>query len=160
MDPTQWLTRGAAARQLGVHVSTIRRLEARGELVPNIEEEGGLRYFTLWQVMELRDRRTRKARERAADIRLAAFELFHRGLDWRDVAIRLRYDPLRVHRLWRLYSLGERIPDREVPLPVKPEPPGTPEPAHRNHTTPQEKSNWVGGPGFEKAGAKTGDSSR
>ncbi len=154
MDPTQWLTRGAAARQLGVHVSTIRRLEARGELVPKIEEEGGLRYFTLWQVMEVRDPRTRKARERAADIRLAAFELFHRGVDWRDVAIRLRYDPLRVHRLWRLYSMGEGIRDRQDPLPPKPEPPGTPEPAHRNHTTLRDKSNSLGDPGFAKTGAK------
>jgi MerR family regulatory protein len=76
MDPALWLTRGDAARRLGVHVSTIRRLEARGELVPNIEEEGGLRYFTLWQVMELRNRRARGTRDRAAEIRLAAFEPF------------------------------------------------------------------------------------
>jgi hypothetical protein len=160
MDPTQWLTRGAAARCLGVHVSTIRRLEARGELVPHIEEESGLRYFTLWQVMQLRNRRTRSARERAADMRLAAFEFFRQGVDWRDVAIRLRYDPLRVHRLWHLYSLDNRTPDRQAPLPPKPEPPGTPETAHRNHATEQEKSNSVGGPGFVKAGAKSGDSHR
>lgn len=115
MDPTQWLTRGAAARYLGVHVSTIRRLEARGELVPHIEEEGGLRYFTLWQVMQLRNRRTRSAREQAADMRLAAFEFFRQGVDWRDVAIRLRYDPLRVHRLWRLYSLDKAARDRQPP---------------------------------------------
>ena len=160
MDPALWLTRGDAARRLGVHVSTIRRLEARGELVPNIEEEGGLRYFTLWQIVQLRDRRTRKAREHAAEIRLAAFELFRRGADWRDVAIRLRYDPLRVHRLWRLYSLGEQIPDRQAPLPPKPGPPGTPETAPRNHATGQAKSSSLGGPGFVKTGARTGDSSR
>ena len=160
MDPAQWLTRGDAARRLGVHVSTIRRLEARGELVPNIEEEGGLRYFTLWRVMELRDRRARNARDRVAAIRLAAFELFRRGKDWRDVAIRLHYDPLGVHRLWRLYSLGEQLPDRQGPLPGKPGPPEPPEPVLHNHATAQDKSHSLGGPGFVKTGAKGGASSR
>jgi DNA-binding transcriptional MerR regulator len=97
MDPSQWLTRGDAARHLGVYVSTVRRLEARGELVPKIEEEGGLRYFTLWQVLKLKEHRARKARNRAAEMRVAAFELFQDGVDWRDVAIRLRYDPLALH---------------------------------------------------------------
>ncbi|HXK19962.1 MAG TPA: MerR family transcriptional regulator [Polyangiaceae bacterium] len=106
MEPSEWLTRGDLARRLGVHVSTIRRLEARGELVPKIEEDGGIRYFTLWHLADLRGRRARKAREQDAEIRLAAFELFRRGVDWRDVAIRLHYDPLRVHRLWRVYSMG------------------------------------------------------
>ena len=36
-------------------------------------------------------------------MKLAAFELFREGVDWRDVAIRLQYDPYRVYRLWRLY---------------------------------------------------------
>lgn len=107
MDPNQWLTRGDVARRLGVHVSTVRRLEARGKLIPAIEEDGGLRYFHLYQVVALKRRRTRKAQEQAAEMRLAAFELFRRGVDWRDVAIRLRYDPFRVHRLWRLYSVDK-----------------------------------------------------
>jgi hypothetical protein len=111
MDRTQWLTRGDVARQLGIHVSTVRRLEARGELVPKIEEEGGLRYFTLWQVMKLKERRARNARDRAAEMRIAAFEMFQDGVDWRDVAIRLHYDPLRVHRLWHLYSTTKREAD-------------------------------------------------
>lgn len=160
MDPTQWLTRGAAARYLGVHVSTIRRLEARGELVPHIEEEGGLRYFTLWQVMQLRNRRTRSAREQAADMRLAAFEFFRQGVDWRDVAIRLRYDPLRVHRRWRLYSLDKAARDRQPPLPPKPEPPGTPETAADNSATAHEKSGSPRGPAFVRTGARSGDSGR
>ena len=108
MEPSQWLTRGDVARRLGVHVSTVRRLEARGELIPAIEEDGGVRYFTLWQVKTLNRRRTRKAQEQAAEIRLRAFELFRRGVDWRDVAIRLHYDPLRVRRLWHLYSAREK----------------------------------------------------
>lgn len=157
MDPTQWLTRGAAARCLGVHVSTVRRLEARGELVPHIEEEGGLRYFTLWQVMQLRNRRTRSAREQAADMRLAAFEFFRQGMDWRDVAIRLRYDPLRVHRLWRLYSFDEAARRQQVPLPPKPEPPGTPETAAPNSAIEQDKSSSPGGPAFVKTRARSGD---
>jgi hypothetical protein len=109
MDPGDWLTRGDVARHLGVHVSTIRRLEARGELIPHIEEDGGLRYFTLWHVAYLKKRRARKAQKQAAEIRLAAFELFQRGVDWRDVAIRLHYDPLRVHRLWRLFTANAKL---------------------------------------------------
>lgn len=108
MDPTQWLTRGDVARRLGVHVSTVRRMEAHGELIPVIEEDGGLRYFTLYQVMTLKRRRTRQAKAQAAEIRLAAFTLFRRGVDWRDVALRLQYDPLRVHWLWHLYSANEK----------------------------------------------------
>jgi MerR family regulatory protein len=108
MEPSEWLTRGDVARRLGVHVSTVRRLEARGDLIPKIEEEGGVRYFFLSQVIYLKRRRTRKVQEQAAEIRLAAFELFRRGVDWRDVAIRLHYDPLRIHRLWRLYSAHEK----------------------------------------------------
>jgi hypothetical protein len=112
MDPNQWLTRGDVARRLGVHVSTVRRLEARGELIPAIEEDGGLRYFHLYQVMTLKKRRVRKAQGQTAEIRLTAFELFQRGVDWRDVAIRLHHDPLRVHRLWHLYSMDRRTPNR------------------------------------------------
>jgi len=33
--------------------------------------------------------------------------MFRKGLDWRDVAIKLRYDPFRVRRLWHLYRSGE-----------------------------------------------------
>jgi MerR HTH family regulatory protein len=108
IDSTQWLTRGRVARLLGVHVSTVRRLETRRELVPVVVNGSGLRYFTLNQVINLKRRQTRMAHDRAADIRLDAFDLFRRGVDWRDVAIRLRYDPLRVHRLWHLYSAKEK----------------------------------------------------
>lgn len=58
--PGDWLTRGDVARRLGVHVSTVRRLEARGELIPHIEEDG-LRYFTLWHVAYLKKRTAVKA---------------------------------------------------------------------------------------------------
>jgi hypothetical protein len=110
MEPSEWLTRGDVARRLGVHVSTVRRLEARGDLIPKIEEDGGVRYFFLSQVINLMRRRTRAVQDQAAEIRVAAFELFRRGIDWRDVAIRLHYDPLRIHRLWRLYSALETTP--------------------------------------------------
>ena len=46
-------------------------------------------------------------------MRVAAFEFFQEGVDWRDVAIRLHYDPLRVHRLWRLYALEQKTEDRQ-----------------------------------------------
>jgi hypothetical protein len=58
--------------------------------------------------MNLKERRTKKKRGRAAAMRLAAFDLFAQGIPWQEVAIRLRYDPLRVHHLWQLYSMDRR----------------------------------------------------
>jgi hypothetical protein len=101
------LTRGYVAQVVGVDVSTVRGLEARGELHPEIGD-GGIRYFDLRELLALKSRRIRAARDRTVDIRLAAFELFRQGVDWRDVAIKLRYDPYRVHRLWRLYTVDEK----------------------------------------------------
>jgi hypothetical protein len=46
-------------------------------------------------------------RDRTAEIRLAAFDLFRRGVAWQDVAIKLRYDPFRVRRFWRLHALDK-----------------------------------------------------
>jgi hypothetical protein len=54
---------------------------------------------------ELKERRARKKSGQAAELRLAAFRLFDRGVAWQDVALQLDYDPLRVHHLWKLYSL-------------------------------------------------------
>lgn len=103
MDPLDWLTRGAVARALNCHVSTVRRLEAHGVLKPRIGD-GGLRYFSYRAVKDLKESRAKKKLSHAAETRLAAFELFRQGVDWRDVAIELRCDPLRVHQLWQLYS--------------------------------------------------------
>jgi hypothetical protein len=102
------ITRSYVAFVLRVDVSTVRRLESRGELHPEIGA-GGIRYFDLHELLALKSRRIRMARARTADISLAAFELFRHGVDWRDVAIRLRYDPFRIHRLWRLYAVDERV---------------------------------------------------
>jgi hypothetical protein len=100
------LTRGGAARELGVNVSTVRRMEVRGELVPEIDENG-IRWFSYYEVRALKQRRVRKNQDKGAEIQIAAFELFRKGVDWRDVTIRLRYDPRRVYRLWQLYSVKE-----------------------------------------------------
>jgi hypothetical protein len=78
-------------------------MEARGELVPEIDE-AGIRWFSYYEVRTLRERRLRKKQDERAEIRIAAFELFRKGVDWRDVAIRLHYDPIRVRNLWELYS--------------------------------------------------------
>ena len=94
------------AQILGVDVSTVRRLEARGQLHPRIGA-GGIRYFDRRELRRLLAHRIRTLRDRTVEIQVAAFELFRRGVDWRDVAIKLRYDPYRVHRLWRLYKLDE-----------------------------------------------------
>jgi hypothetical protein len=104
MDPLDWLTRGAVARELHCHVSTVRRLEASGDLKARIGD-GGIRYFSYWDVKNLKERRVRKKLGHAAEMRLAAFRLFERGVAWQDVALQLHYDPLRVHYLWELYSM-------------------------------------------------------
>lgn len=102
------ITRGYVAWCLSVDVSTVRRLEAGGQLHPRIGA-GGIRYFDMREVRRVRAERLRQVVDHTADIRLAAFALFRRGVDWRDVAIKLRYDPYRVHRLWRLYTMDQRI---------------------------------------------------
>ena len=103
-------TRGDVARHLGVNVSTVRRLEARGELHPAIGA-GGIRYFSVWELDEFEKRRIATARAQTIAMKLAAFELFREGVDWRDVAIKLQYDPYRVYRLWRLYCVDQKSKD-------------------------------------------------
>jgi hypothetical protein len=102
------ITRGYVAQILGVDVSTVRRLEARGQLHPKIGR-GGIRYFEMHEVRRLEAHRLRLLRSQHVEIKLAAFALFRKGADWRDVAIKLRYDPYRIHRLWRLYTTDQRI---------------------------------------------------
>jgi hypothetical protein len=97
------ITRGYVAWYLSVDVSTVRRLETRGQLHPQIGA-GGIRYFDMREVKRVRTRRLGRLADQTADIRLAAFARFQRGQDWRDVAIKLQYDPYRIYRLWRLYT--------------------------------------------------------
>jgi predicted RNase H-related nuclease YkuK (DUF458 family) len=95
------------AQILGVDVSTVRRLEARGQLHPKIGR-GGIRYFEMHEVRRLKAHRLRLLSNQHVEMKLAAFVLFRKGVDWRDVAIKLRYDPHRVRRLWHLYNNTER----------------------------------------------------
>jgi hypothetical protein len=97
------ITRGYVAQILGVDVSTVRRLEARGQLHPTIGR-GGIRYFEMHEVRRLKAHRLRLLSNQHVEMKLAAFVLFRKGVDWRDVAIKLRYDPYRVRRLWHLYN--------------------------------------------------------
>jgi hypothetical protein len=108
MDPLEWFTRGAVARELNCHVSTVRRLETNGDLHPRIGD-GGVRYFLYLEVRNLRERRARKRLGHAAEMRIAAFQLFDRGVAWQDVALQLHADPLRIHHLWELFTLGRRM---------------------------------------------------
>ena len=100
------ITRGYVAQILGVDVSTVRRLEARGQLHPKIGR-GGIRHFAMHEVRRLKAHRLRLLRSQHVEMKLAAFVLFRKGTDWRDAAIQLRYDPARIYRLWRLYSANE-----------------------------------------------------
>jgi len=102
-DLEKSITRGYVAWYLGVDVSTVRRLETRGQLHPQIGA-GGIRYFEWTEIKRLRARRAQPLAERTADVRLAAFARFKLGHDWRDVAIQLQYDPYRIYRLWQLYT--------------------------------------------------------
>jgi hypothetical protein len=97
------ITRGSVAQILGVDVSTVRRLEARGQLHPTIGR-GGIRHFEMHEVRRLKAHRLRLLSNQHVEMKLAAFVLFRKGVDWRDVAIKLRYDPYRVRRLWHLYN--------------------------------------------------------
>jgi hypothetical protein len=109
MDPLDWFTRGAVARELHCHVSTVRRLEANGELTARIGD-GGVRYFSYWEVKRLKERRARKKLSHAAEMRLDAFQLFERGVPWQQVALSLHCDPLRVRNLWHVYKAGGAAP--------------------------------------------------
>jgi hypothetical protein len=99
------ITRGYVAQILGVDVSTVRRMEARGQLHPKIGR-GGIRYFEMHEVRRLAAHRLRLLRSQKVEMRLAAFALFREGADWRDVAIKLHHDPHDVRRLWHLYNAG------------------------------------------------------
>jgi MerR HTH family regulatory protein len=97
------ITRGYVAQILGVDVSTVRRMEARGQLHPKIGP-GGIRYFETYEVRRLAAHRLRLLRSQQVEVKLAAFTLFREGADWRDVAIKLHHDPHDVRRLWELYN--------------------------------------------------------
>jgi hypothetical protein len=97
------ITRGYVAQILGVDVSTVRRMEARGQLHPKVGP-GGIRYFEVYEVRRLAAHRLRLLRSQQVEVKLAAFTLFREGADWRDVAIKLHHDPHDVRRLWHLYN--------------------------------------------------------
>ena len=97
------ITRGYVAQILGVDVSTVRRMEARGQLHPKIGD-GGIRYFEMHEVRRLAAHRLRLLSSQRVEMKLAAFMLFREGADWRDVAIKLHHDPHDVRRLWELYN--------------------------------------------------------
>lgn len=101
------ITRGFVAKALDVDVSTVRRLEANGDLHPRVGA-GGIRYFEMHEVLTLKERRRRAARGRTIEVRVVALEMFRNGADWRDVAIKLRQDPYEVYRLWKLFSQEQR----------------------------------------------------
>lgn len=100
------ITRGYVAQILGVDVSTVRRMEARGQLHPKVGP-GGIRYFEIYEVRRLAAHRLRVQHSQRVEVRLAAFSLFREGADWRDVAIKLHYDPRRIYQLWHLYQSGK-----------------------------------------------------
>jgi len=69
------ITRGYVAQILGVNVSTVRRLEARGQLHPKIGP-GGIRYFQMHEVRRLSAHRIRLLRSQRTEMKVAAFVLF------------------------------------------------------------------------------------
>ena len=127
---------------------------------PNIEEEGGLRYFTLWQVMQLSNRRARNtesiATPRSDSPRSSSFVGVRTGATSRSASATI---------LCGSTACGGSIPSASIYRTGRPPSPGNR--GHRGHRSqsPQPrdstgKSSSLGGPGFVKTGARTGDSSR
>jgi DNA-binding transcriptional MerR regulator len=108
--PDTLLTRTEAARELGKHVSTIRRWEQKSVLTPTVGDDGVHR-FPRRQLLELVEVRERTSTTRApapADYddgvtTAAVFEMFAQGLAPHDVVVQKKLPAaavLALHRAW------------------------------------------------------------
>jgi len=90
-----WLTRQIVADMLGVDISKVRRMERSGELLPVIDERGVHR-FRRETVLAMAKARGRVIGGIVAPPGVAAatagraFEMFDRGMSWRDVVLALQ----------------------------------------------------------------------
>lgn len=108
------LTRAGAAALLRVSSSTIRRLEARGELHPRVVD--GVHYFDREEIHRARSARAASA-PTDGEAAALAFELLDQGVGMRDIVKRCRVTPERARALateWRKMGSGELVIGAEV----------------------------------------------
>ena len=101
----EW-TRHEVARQLGVSIATVRRMEGR-ELHPSTDERG-VRLFQRTEVLLVRERRAQRPispRDDAGEVAARVFELFKAGADLRKVVITARVHPHVVRDLYAEWLL-------------------------------------------------------
>lgn len=113
-DKVVGLTRAGAAALLRVSSSTVRRLEERGVLHPQVVD--GVHVFDAEEV-----RRAQFARPSSAptdgDAAALAFQLLDQGLNMRDIVKRCRVTPERARTLateWKKMGNGELVVSVEV----------------------------------------------
>jgi DNA-binding transcriptional MerR regulator len=121
--PDTLLTRSEAARELGKHVSTIRRWEQKSVLTPTVGDDGVHRFprRQLLELVEVRERTTATRAAAPADYddgvtTAAVFELFAQGLAPHDVVVQKKLPAtavLALHRSW-LAMRGAFVVSREV----------------------------------------------
>ena len=109
MDKVVGLTRAGAAALLHVSSSTVRRLEERGVLHPQVVD--GVHVFDAEEV-----RRAQFARPSSAptdgDAAALAFQLLDQGMNMRDIVKRCRVTPERARTLateWKKMGNGELV---------------------------------------------------
>ena len=114
------LTRYQVARQLGVGITTVLRMCARGELHPRAGANGVWRYDPA-EVARVQAMRTDPGRRTAGQTAAAAFHMFDTGVEFKDVVILLQLSPGEVRRLYKEWqsSFDDPPPElerHEVPL--------------------------------------------
>jgi hypothetical protein len=110
------LTRYQVARQLGVGITTVLRMCARGELHPRPGANGVWRYDP-GEVIRVAAMRTDPGRRSAGQTAAAAFHMFDTGVEFKDVVILLQLSPGDVRRLYREWqsSFDDPPPEPERP---------------------------------------------
>lgn len=112
------LTRGEAAKVLGVHVSSVRRYEERGWLRP----KGGAGEERRFDEAEVRAF-AKTIRRDAVELRptgtedAAAFRLFRRGASHEEVVIALELQASRVRELFAQWRAGYHASATKTPEP-------------------------------------------
>ncbi|HVZ70927.1 MAG TPA: helix-turn-helix domain-containing protein [Polyangia bacterium] len=94
------LTRYQVARQLGVGITTVLRMCARGELHPRPGAHGVWRYDP-GEVIRVAAMRMGPGRRSAGQTAAAAFHMFDTGVEFKDCVILLQLSPGDVRRLYR-----------------------------------------------------------
>jgi hypothetical protein len=88
-SPSDGLTRYQVARQLGVGITTVLRMCARGELHPRPGANGVWRYDP-GEVIRLQAMRTDPGRRTAGKTAAPAFHMFDTGAEFKDCVIQLQ----------------------------------------------------------------------